>query len=105
MRRRWRWNYRLMRCLDELPDGLADDPGDGSIPSQCNLSERPIILLFQAHGKPGRLSRTLVHATPHDSVGELTRALIRLQLSDALFTAKMRAHQSRLVRLHNARSV
>jgi hypothetical protein len=57
----------LGRCLDELSDGLADYPRDRSVSRQRNLIERPIVLLFEAHGQPRCLPRTLVHATLHGS--------------------------------------
>lgn len=85
------------RCIDKLPDGLADDPRDGSIAGQCDLIERPIVLFFQAHGQPRCLPRTLVHATPHDSIPNLSPMLIRLQRSDALFTSS-NIHDERLER-------
>ena len=62
-------------CLDELTNRLADDPRDRSVSGQRNLIERPIVLLFQAHGQPRCLARTLVHATPLRSCGSIpTRA-------------------------------
>jgi hypothetical protein len=62
----------LVRCIDELSDGLTDYPRDRSVSRQRYLVESPIVLLFEAHGQPRCFARTLVHATLHAFRHDLT---------------------------------
>src|SRR5271163_1589244 len=83
----------LRRCVDELPDGLADDPRDGCVSRQRDLIQGPIVLLFEAYRQPCWLARALVHATLLGLLGR-TLSLVTSEFNKVMHFSSAASDQS-----------